>query len=125
MKRLVLESWCLLFYFEVIMRFRNLKVLHEIVWREKIRPADDSIRRSSADLSHAVDLACVFYFRQVMCLQRSAATTLLLRRHGWEAEMVIGAQMLPFKSHAWVEINGVVVNDKPYMLDIYRVLERC
>jgi hypothetical protein len=125
MKRLVFESWRLLFYFEGIMRFRNLKVLHEIVWKEKIRPADDSIRRSSADLCHAVDLACVFYFRQVMCLQRSAATTLLLRRHGWEAEMVIGAQMLPFKSHAWVEINGVVVNDKPYMSDIYRVLERC
>ena len=72
-----------------------------------------------------VDLACLFYFKQVMCLQRSAATTLLMRRHGWEAEMVIGAQLLPFKSHAWVEIKGVIVNDRPYMLDIYRVLERC
>jgi hypothetical protein len=39
--------------------------------------------------------------------------------------MVIGAQMLPFKSHAWVEIGGSIVNDKPYMLDIYQVLERC
>jgi hypothetical protein len=61
----------------------------------------------------------------VMCLQRSAATTLLLRRHGFKAEMVIGAQILPFRSHAWVEIGGVVVNDKPYMPDIYRFLERC
>jgi Transglutaminase-like superfamily len=60
-----------------------------------------------------------------MCLQRSAATTLLMRRHGWEAEMVIGVQLLPFKSHAWVESKGVIVNDKPYMLDIYHVLERC
>ena len=60
-----------------------------------------------------------------MCLQRSAATTLLLRRHGLHAELVIGAQILPFKSHAWTEIGGVVVNDKPYMMDIYRVLERC
>jgi hypothetical protein len=125
MKWLALESWLLLFYFEVIMRFRNFKVLHEIVRKEKIRLADDSIRRSSADLCHAVDLACVFYFKQVMCLQRSAATTLLLRRHGWEAEMVIGAQVLPFRSHAWVEIKDTIVNDRPYMLDIYRVLERC
>jgi hypothetical protein len=39
--------------------------------------------------------------------------------------MVIGAQILPFRSHAWVEIGGVVVNDKPYMPDIYRFLERC
>jgi hypothetical protein len=47
-----------------------------------------------------------------------------LRRHGWNTEMVIGAQILPFKSHAWCEINGVVVNDKPYMHDIYEILER-
>jgi Transglutaminase-like superfamily len=80
---------------------------------------------TQADLCHAVDLACVFYFKQVMCLQRLAATTLLFRRHGWEAEMVIGAQVLPFKSHTWVEIKGAAVNDKPYMMDMYRVLERC
>jgi hypothetical protein len=52
-------------------------------------------------------------------------TAVLLRRRGWRAEMVIGAQILPFKSHAWVEIEGQVVNDKPYMRDIYNVLERC
>ena len=125
MKWLVLESWTLLFYFEVVMRFRNFEVLHEIVREEKIRFADDSTPPSSADLCHAVDLACVFYFKQVMCLQRSAATTLLLRRYGWAAEMIIGAEVLPFRSHAWVEIKDTIVNDRPYMLDIYRVLERC
>lgn len=76
-------------------------------------------------LCHAIDLACVFYFKPVFCLQRSAATALLLRHFGYQAEMVIGAQMVPFRSHAWVEIDGVVVNDKPYMLEIYQVLERC
>jgi hypothetical protein len=41
------------------------------------------------------------------------------------AEMVIGAQLLPFQSHAWVEINGEVANDKPYITEIFEVLERC
>jgi Transglutaminase-like superfamily len=125
MKRLVIESWVLLLYFEFVLRFRSFKVLHEIVRREKIRTVGEPLLSSSAELCHAVDLACLFYFKRVMCLQRSAATTLLMRRHGWEAEMVIGAQLLPFKSHAWVEIKGAIVNDKPYMLDIYHVLERC
>jgi hypothetical protein len=125
MKRLVFESWLLLLYFEFIMRFRDFRGLHEIVRERKLRPVTDRTRPSSAALCYAVDLACVFYFKRVMCLQRSAATTLLFRRHGWKAEMVIGARVLPFKSHAWVEIKGAVVNDKPYMLDIYRVLERC
>jgi hypothetical protein len=126
MKRLVIESWVLLIYFEFVLLFRSFSSLHEIVRKEKIRPASKQIMPpSSAELCRAVDLACVFYFKRVMCLQRSAATTLLMRRHGWEAEMVIGAQTLPFKSHAWVEMRGTVVNDKPYVPQIYTVLERC
>ena len=78
-----------------------------------------------AAICHAVDLACVFYFKPVLCLQRSAATIVLLRRRGWHAEMVIGAQLLPFQSHAWVEIQGNVVNDKPYINQIFQVLDRC
>ena len=55
----------------------------------------------------------------------SRPAAVLLRRHGWNAEMVIGAQLLPFQSHAWVEIDGRVVNDKPYIAEIFQVLERC
>jgi len=61
----------------------------------------------------------------VLCLQRSAALTILLRRNGRAAEMIIGAQLLPFLSHAWVEVEGLVVNDKPYVTEIFQVLDRC
>lgn len=125
MTRLVFKSWLLLLHFEFAMRFRDFKVLHESVRKERARSAPIGRHPSIEELCRAVDLACVFYFKQVLCLQRSAATTLLLRRYGWNAEMVIGAQVLPFKSHAWVEIQGTIVNDKSYMLDIYRVLKRC
>jgi len=76
-------------------------------------------------ICRAIDLACVWYPKQVLCLQRSAATTCLLRRHGIAASLVIGARQLPFKAHAWVEADGVVVNDKPYMSEIYQALDRC
>jgi hypothetical protein len=125
MKRLVIESWLLLLYFECVMRSHEFKELHRLVRDEKVRPITSAMITSSETLCRAMDYACVFYFKRVLCLQRSSATTLLLRRHGWNAEMVIGAQLVPFRSHAWCEINGVVVNDKPYMLDIYQILERC
>jgi hypothetical protein len=125
MKRLVLESWLLLLRFEWIMRFHEFRELHRTVREAPVRPTTSADLMPSERLCGAMDYACVFYFRRALCLQRSAATTLLLRRHGWSAEMVIGAQMLPFRSHAWCEINGVVVNDKPYMLELYQVLERC
>lgn len=125
MKRLLFKSWLLVLYVECLMRFYDFKVLHVLLRKERVQSAFIGRRRSSEELCRAVDLACVFYFKPVFCLQRSAATTLLLRRHGWSAEMVIGIQVLPLRSHAWVELDGVIVNDKPYISDIYRELERC
>jgi hypothetical protein len=106
------------------MHFRGFQRIHAMVRAQSIRPMA-KVQESDGELSYAVDLACVFYFKRVLCLQRSAATAALLRRHGWNAAMVIGAQLLPFQSHAWVEINGRVVNDKPYIAEIFQVLERC
>ena len=125
MKRLVLESWLLLLRFEWIMGRGDFRDLYRSVRDEPVRAIRHATLAQRQDLCHAMDLACVLYFKRVLCLQRSAATTLLLRRHGLVTEMVLGAQMLPFKSHAWCESDGSVVNDKPYMREIYAVLERC
>jgi hypothetical protein len=124
MNWLVIESWALILLLEGVMRFRGLSKLHEMVRRQQVTPSTARASPSAQELCRASDLACVFYFKQVLCLQRSAATALLLKRHGYHAMFVIGAQVLPFKSHAWVEIEERVVNDKPYMQDIYMVLER-
>ena len=60
----------------------------------------------------AMNCACVWYPKYVACVQRSAVTTCLLRSYGVKAEMVIGAQTLPFKAHAWTEVNGSPVNER-------------
>jgi len=124
-RRYVIEAWLLLLYFEYVMHFRRFRELHRMVRDEPVTHVKPEAKVPTETLCHAMDLACVFYFKQVLCLQRSAATTVLLRRHGWSVEMVIGAQLLPYRSHAWCELNGVVVNDKPYTAEIYAVLERC
>ena len=80
---------------------------------------------ASEQICSAVDMACIWYWKQALCLQRSAATACLLKRFGVPAQLVIGVQQMPFKAHAWVEVNGRVVNDKPYMPEMYAVLDRC
>jgi hypothetical protein len=124
-KRLVLESWLLLIRFEWIMRLGRFDALCRVVHEEPVCCVASAPLIAKEDLCRGMDYACVLYFKHVLCLQRSAATTLLLRRHGFDAELVIGAMLLPFRSHAWVEFNGRVINDKPYMHTIYQVLERC
>jgi hypothetical protein len=73
----------------------------------------------------AVDKATTWYPKQAMCLQRSAVATCLLRSRGLPAQMVIGCRKIPFKSHAWAELYGLVVNDKEKVREFYRVLDRC
>lgn len=111
--------------FDLYLSRRNFSALYERVRKypldkERILPP-----RSTDQICEIVDFACIWYWKHVLCLQRSAATTCLLRRYGIAAQMVIGAQHLPFRAHAWVEVNGLVVNDKPYTPEMYSVLDRC
>ena len=125
MKRLIVESYILLLWVGIVLAFRNLHGLHRHVQKARTEIRESGVRQDAEKFCRAMELACVFFPKRVLCLQRSAATTLLLRRHGIRAELVIGAQLLPFRSHAWVECEGAVVNDKPYMREIYQVLEHC
>jgi hypothetical protein len=79
---------------------------------------------SISDVVWAVDEACVWYVRRVACLQRSLVARSLLRQRGHAAALVIGYRALPFESHAWVEVDGIVVNDRPEYQAHFSVLER-
>jgi|SRR6185503_14370794 len=117
------ESLFWLMRVEVMMRSKGLRSIHSSVVLYSTRQKRSAPGLSLDILCRAMELACAFYPRRVLCLQRSAATVFLLRRHGWDAQLIIGAQTTPFKSHAWVELNGTVVGDKPYMREIYKVFE--
>ena len=76
-------------------------------------------------ICRAVDIACVFYFKEVLCLQRSAAVVRLLRKRGINAQLVTGVQQWPFSAHAWAEVAGRVVNDKPHVVAAFAIIDRC
>ena len=109
--------------YDILTALRPFKALHSTVkhWKVADNPADeDTIDR----VCRAVNYACVWYPKQALCLQRSFVTTYLLRKHGVPAQMVLGAQKLPFKAHAWVEVNGRAVNERSNV-QAYGVWERC
>jgi hypothetical protein len=124
MSFLVLRALVRLIQFDLYLAHGNFKALHE-----KVREYPISKMRTPANaigqVCAAIDMACIWYWKEVLCLQRSAATACLLKRHGIAAQMIVGAQKMPFKAHAWVEVNGRVVNDKPYMREMYAVLDQC
>ena len=124
MSFLVLQAYLKLIQFDQYLARRNFSALYSKVRNYPTRkntPSSDAVERICA----AVDMACIWYWKEVLCLQRSSALACLLKRYGVPAQMVIGAQQMPFKAHAWVEVGGRVVNDKPYTPELYAVLDRC
>jgi hypothetical protein len=124
MSFLILKAYLKLIHFDLYLARGNFAALCDKVRNypiEKHAPFSNVVER----ICSAVDMACIWYWKEALCLQRSAATACLLKNYGVPAQMVVGAQQIPFKAHAWVEVEGHVVNDKPYTPEIYAVLDRC
>jgi len=123
MTRLVCSAlWRLLFYDALsVMGFAKA---YQFVRRCK----PSRVRSSNTDIIErivwAVEEACIWYVKRVHCLQRSAICTWMLRRQGVAAEFVIGYRPVPVDSHAWVEVDGKVVNDRPQYQKFFKVLDR-
>jgi hypothetical protein len=75
-------------------------------------------------ICRTIDIVMPFYFKRVLCLQRSVTTARVMQAYGLAAEVVIGYGFAPFVSHAWVEVEGRVVNDSTGYPSKLQVLER-
>lgn len=118
--RLTGQAWIGLAVFDVA---RAAGFARLCAWLHRRQPARRTATTAD-EIVWCIDEACVWYPKRCACLQRSVVTTWLLRRHGFAAEMVIGCRPLPFESHAWVEIDGRVVNDLPQYQRAFTVLNR-
>jgi hypothetical protein len=124
MRFLVLQAFAALIQHDLFLWRHDFAALHAKTHLFPIaarQPEPDDIEK----ITQSVAYACIWYPKKVLCLQRSSVAVALLRRYGVRAEMVIGAQRLPLKAHAWVEVNGRVVNDKQEVQTDYFVMERC
>jgi Transglutaminase-like superfamily len=125
MTLLIIRAYLTLIYFDFALSQGNFLAIYEKVRTYPIQPAR-KIRPDAVDrICSAVDMACIWYWKEVLCLQRSATTSCLLKSCGISAQLVIGAQQLPFKAHSWVEVEGRVVNDRTYVTEMYSILDRC
>lgn len=124
MSFLVLKAYWKLIRFDFYLARGNFSALYEKVRNYPVKKQEPGAG-AIEPICSAMDMACIWYWKEALCLQRSAATACLLKDFGVHARMVIGAQQMPFKAHAWVEVGGRVVNDKPYMHEMYAELDRC
>jgi len=110
MKLVFWQAFAGLVFFDLVVRHRDFATMLRLVRSQKVEscaPCTDMIDR----VCTALNKACVWYPKRVLCLQRSAVGVCLLRHYGIPAKMVIGVRVMPLLAHAWVEVDGKVVND--------------
>jgi len=89
--------------------------------RRGARPATYAEAKAARDTIVAVSMLCA---APEGCLPRSLATVLLCRLRGRWPTWCVGVRRLPpFGAHAWVEADGVLV-DEGYPPDYFRPLFR-
>src|SRR5580704_9548306 len=99
MSLLVLKAYLKLIQFDIELARGNFAALYDKVRNYPVRkttPTHDAVER----ICSAVDMASIWYWKEALCLQRSAAAVCLLKQYGVHAQMVIGAQQMPFRAHA-------------------------
>jgi transglutaminase superfamily protein len=121
---LFIRALLALFAYDAISTFCRFESIYSMVksWRVASAP---SSQETVSRVCIAVNYACTWYPKQALCLQRSFVTTYLLRESGVPAHMVLGAQKLPFKAHAWVEVGGRAINERSNVQATYAVWDRC
>lgn len=94
-----------------------------------LRPSDSPFPTAvdAADaMSVAERLDCVFAAMPFAptCLRRSLALRRTLQRQGIEAPLTIGVRRghAGIEAHAWVEVDGVPVNDDPDAVSSYSII---
>lgn len=121
---LLLRALLLLTAYDMLVLFRGFRAVHSTVqsWQTAKKHADDT---NIGVVVKAVNYACIWYPKRALCLQRSFVLTCMLRRNGINAQMILGASRIPFRAHAWVEVEGRAINERPMPKNDFAIWERC
>ncbi|WP_143310061.1 lasso peptide biosynthesis B2 protein [Chitinophaga vietnamensis] len=125
--RLFVRARILTILTEASLRFTSLKTTEKLLsfFTKNVPPPDHNETIVTLD-----KYATLFHqmnqlpFLKGRCLSQSLVMRLLLRRKGIDAELKIGVSqhMGRFDAHAWLEKEGVLLNDHPSVIANYFVL---
>ena len=119
----IIEAYITFICLFVILRLKGIK--HYLKYSDDI----SLISRKRANMDYinsvrkSVDLAARLTLFNADCVYKSLTLAIMLRRRSIPAVVCMGIYSFPFGAHAWVEVNGLVVNDNAKFIRRFRRLE--
>ena len=114
-RKVLLASLVLLPLFWLCLRLAGLQRFQTWLDRSPIARRAPLSQAEAAGLGVAVNRAANHILGPATCLTRSLLLRWLLRRYGTPSDLRIGVRFEEgvFAAHAWVEKDGIPVNDRP------------
>ncbi|MGH3569138.1 MAG: lasso peptide biosynthesis B2 protein [Pseudonocardia sp.] len=108
----------------VLLRLPLRRSVATVGWISRCTARPASVAEAEAAVA-AVRAATRRYPGRAACLERSLATVLLTGLHRRRVSWCVGARLLPYAGHAWIEVDSHPVGepaapDRPY-LPLFRV----
>ena len=121
----LLGSLALLPVFWLALRLAGLQRFQGWLDRVPVAQREPLSHAEAAALGVAVNRAANHVFGPVTCLTRSLLLRWLLRRYGTVSDLRIGVRLEQgeFAAHAWVEKDGIPLNDRPEFVARYAIFE--
>jgi hypothetical protein len=121
----LLGSLALLPVFWLGLRLAGLQRFQGWLDRVPVAQREPLSHAEAAALGVAVNRAANHVFGPVTCLTRSLLLRWLLRRYGTVSDLRIGVRLEQgeFSAHAWVEMDGIPLNDRPEFVARYAIFE--
>lgn len=114
-KRVLLAAafWMPLFWLGL--RVVGLARLQSWLRGSRVKPRNALTLEAMREIGRLVNVAAARTLGPANCLTRSLLLTWLLHRKGVESQLRIGVRLSKgeLAAHAWVEFNGVPLNDRP------------
>ena len=105
--------------YDALMKVLGFHRLSQILTRSPVKGRANAVR--TLRVCAAIERARIWYPKEIKCMQHSAAITFFLARCGLNPRLAIAGRSMPFQSHAWVELDGIVVNDTQRVQQFYKV----
>ncbi|TWP46094.1 lasso peptide biosynthesis B2 protein [Lentzea tibetensis] len=106
-----------------LLRLRFRHVLAIAQWAKRRCPQQASAAQATG-VNAAIRLAGRYRPHRVACMEVSLATVLLAATQRRSVDWCIGARLMPYAAHAWIEVDGIVVGEPDTRDRPYHVLRR-
>ncbi len=125
-QKTLMVSFVLLPLFWLGLRLAGLQRFQAWLDRSPIAPRAPLSQPEAAALGVAVNRAANHVFGPATCLTRSLLLRWLLRRYGTTSDLRIGVHFEEgvLAAHAWVEKNGIPINDSPEVVARYAAFDQ-